>query len=122
MRGRAYREAELSRLRGGTVHRRCRRLSATAAVGTVAAAPRVPAWRSRAGSRPRSRRAVCWTGVRVGAGGDPPALGLVFVLVAEGEVDADEGLLLLLGQMGVGEDLAGQVGVAVGLSRIPAWT
>ena len=40
-------------------------------------------------------------------------LGLVLVLVAEGEVDAHQRLLLLLGQVVVGEDVAGQVGVAV---------
>ncbi len=44
----------------------------------------------------------------------PGRAGVVagLVLVAERQVDADEGLLLLLVEIGIGEDLAGQVGLA----------
>jgi len=44
------------------------------------------------------------------------------VLSAEGQVDLDQRLFLLLADVAVGEDLAGEVRRAEGASRMPAWT
>ena len=95
MPGRSYREAALSRAGGRCGVGRLRRPSG-ATVG-------------------RRRRLVR-------CGGAAGGLGQVLVLVAERQVDPHQGLALLLGEVLVGEDVPGQVGVAVGRSRMPAWT